>query len=128
MTRVPSAGLGPSVKLALKLSRVPSLSAAIWWHTVHEMPSAASAWSLGLPLLLPAIGRWENTSPRLPDALATRCAIGMWHAAHSSWISAAWAGWSMVSRLTPACQYGSRAELAIIVDRQLEPIETSSPA
>ena len=33
----------------------------------------------------------------------------------------------MVSRRTPACQYGSRAELAIIEARQLAPIEASSP-
>ena len=37
-------------------------------------------------------------------------------------------GWSIVSRRTAACQYGSRAELAIIVERQVAPIETSSPA
>src|SRR5205814_3945011 len=34
---------------------------------------------------------------------------------------------SIVSRLTPACQYGSRPEFAIIVDRHDAPIETSSP-
>jgi len=30
-------------------------------------------------------------------------------------------------RRTLACQYGSREEFAIIVDRQVDPIETSSP-
>src|SRR5262245_10493763 len=34
----------------------------------------------------------------------------------------------MVSRRTDACQYGSRAEFAIIVGRHANPIETSSPA
>ena len=34
----------------------------------------------------------------------------------------------MTSRRTEACQYGSRAELAIIVARQFAPIEMSSPA
>src|SRR4051812_36391642 len=34
----------------------------------------------------------------------------------------------MVSRRTPACQYGSRAEFAIIVERHDAPIETSSPS
>src|SRR6476646_9509580 len=33
----------------------------------------------------------------------------------------------MVSRRTPACQYGSRAEFAMIEARQLAPIDTSSP-
>ena len=33
----------------------------------------------------------------------------------------------MTSRRTAACQYGSRAELAIIDALQLEPIEMSSP-
>ena len=33
----------------------------------------------------------------------------------------------MISRRTPACQYGSRAEFAIIVDRHVAPIDTSSP-
>src|SRR6187401_2619107 len=42
-------------------------------------------------------------------------------------MAAALVGWSRVSRRTLACQYGSRAELAIIVDRHDVPIETSSP-
>jgi hypothetical protein len=33
----------------------------------------------------------------------------------------------IASRRTDACQYGSRAELAIIDARQAAPIETSSP-
>jgi hypothetical protein len=33
----------------------------------------------------------------------------------------------MVSRRTLACQYGSRDEFAIIVARQSNPIDTSSP-
>src|SRR6187549_1342491 len=43
-------------------------------------------------------------------------------------MSAAFDGWSIVSRRTLACQYGSLAELAIIVPRQFAPIDTSSPA
>src|SRR2546422_7369519 len=42
-------------------------------------------------------------------------------------MSSACIGWSIVSRLTPACQYGSRPEVAIIVDRHVAPMETSSP-
>ncbi len=53
--------------------------------------------------------------------------MGMWQIEHSSWMSSAASGWSIVSRLTDACQYGSRAEFAIIVARQLTPIDTSSP-
>ena len=36
-------------------------------------------------------------------------------------------GWSIVSRRTLAWKYGSRAALAMIVDRQAVPIDTSSP-
>ena len=36
-------------------------------------------------------------------------------------------GWSIVSRRTAACQYGSRAEFAIIDARHDTPIDTSSP-
>ena len=36
-------------------------------------------------------------------------------------------GWSIVSRRTDACQYGSRAEFAIIDARHATPIERSSP-
>ena len=42
-------------------------------------------------------------------------------------MAAAASGWSIVSRRTAACQYGSRAELAIIEARQSNPMETSSP-
>ena len=35
--------------------------------------------------------------------------------------------WSIVSRRTLACQYGSREEFAIMLARQSNPIDTSSP-
>jgi hypothetical protein len=35
--------------------------------------------------------------------------------------------WSIVSRRTAACQYGSLAEFAIIVERHVAPMDTSSP-
>ena len=73
------------------------------------------------------IGSVANTSPFSPAARLICVAIGMWHSAHSSSIAELWAGWSIVSRRTLACQYGSRAEFAIIVDRQVAPIDTSSP-
>jgi hypothetical protein len=53
--------------------------------------------------------------------------MGMWQMEHLSSMAAAAVGWSIVSRRTPACQYGSRAELAIMDDRQAKPMETSSP-
>ena len=51
--------------------------------------------------------------------------IGMWQTAHSFSISPAAPGWSIVSRRTDACQYGSRAAFAIIDARQATPIDTS---
>ena len=51
----------------------------------------------------------------------------MWQAAHSSWMTGDASGWSAISRLTAACQYGSRAALAMIDARQANPMETSSP-
>src|SRR6266550_425446 len=51
----------------------------------------------------------------------------MWHFEHSSSISAFASAGSMLSRRTPASQYGSRADFAIIVGRQENPIEMSSP-
>ena len=53
--------------------------------------------------------------------------IGMWHALHSSSMTARMPGWSITSRRTPACQYGSRAELAMIDPRHDVPIDMSSP-
>jgi len=43
--------------------------------------------------------------------------MGMWQALHSSSMAAWWDGWSVISRRTPAIQYGSRAEFAIMVVR-----------
>ena len=40
---------------------------------------------------------------------------GMWQIEHSSSIAAFDSGWSMVSRRTLPCQYGSRAELAMML-------------
>jgi hypothetical protein len=111
-------------KFELKLSGVPNRSGAIWWHTVHETLSAASRCSGEPPAV---IGRCANTCPCPPPARSIRALIGMWQAAHSSWMAAACFGWSIVSRRTPACQYGSRAEFAIIVERHVAPIDTSSP-
>jgi hypothetical protein len=51
----------------------------------------------------------------------------MWQALHSSSIAARACGCSVISRRTPACQYGSRAELAIIDARQCGANDTSSP-
>jgi hypothetical protein len=53
--------------------------------------------------------------------------MGMWQMEHSPSIAAPCVGWSSVSRRTPACQYGSRAEFAIMVELQSKPIEMSSP-
>src|SRR6202021_2802328 len=47
---------------------------------------------------------------------------------HSSWMTTLDSGWSSVSRRTLACQYGSREEFAIMLDRQSSPMEKSSPA
>ena len=78
------AGVGCITKPPLKLSRVPSFSCEIWWHTVHDTPSAASACS--------------SESCRADRELRQRCrparrphgpsrwSIGMWQTAHSSWI------------------------------------------
>jgi hypothetical protein len=91
---------------------------------VQDTPSAASFDS---GLVAVPIGRCAKTSPWPPASLALVVAIGMWQMEHSFSISALTLGWSIVSRLTAACQYGSRAELAIIDARHDAPIETSSP-
>jgi hypothetical protein len=51
----------------------------------------------------------------------------MWQAEHSCSMAAADSGWSLTSRRTPACQYGSRDALAIMDGRHSVPIEMSSP-
>ena len=61
---------------------------------------------------------FANTSPRSPRVTASKRAIGMWQVEHLSSIAACALGWSVTSRRTPACQYGSRAEFAMIVERQ----------
>ena len=64
-------------------------------------------------------GRCSKIRPLRPRACAVALAIGMWQIEHSSSMSAVAPGWSIVSRRTAACQYGSRAALAIIEARQL---------
>src|SRR6476646_5189538 len=51
----------------------------------------------------------------------------MWQTEHSSSIAAFDSAWSIASRLTLACQYGSRDEFAIMLARQSKPMDTSSP-
>src|SRR4051794_10369942 len=51
----------------------------------------------------------------------------MWQIEHSSWIAAVVSTWSIDSRLTLACQYGSRDEFAIMLARQSTAIDTSWP-
>ncbi len=123
-TRRSGLGTGATTNDALKLSRSPSLSGPIWWHVVHDTPSAASACSRVAPA---PIGRCVNTPPSCPTALASYRIIGMWQAEHSCSIAAAAPGCSVISRRTPACQYGSRAALAIIEARHAMPIDASAP-
>src|SRR5258705_2823565 len=90
----------------LKLSRVPSFSLLIWWHTEQETPSAA-----GLPAgSLESMGKLLNTSPGEPFSWASKRVIGMWQMEHSSSMAFLDSAWSMLSRRTLACQYGSRDE------------------
>ena len=117
----PAAPAGSMANPPSKLACSPRLSAAIWWQTLHETPSAASA-CCGA-----AGARFANTCPRPPAAAASKRAIGMWHVEHLSSIAPCAPGWSTTSRRTAACQYGSRAAFAIMVDRQSNPIEMSSP-
>ncbi len=109
----------------VKLSSVPNRSAVIWWHSEQETPSAASE-SSGVSGWL--TGRWSKMRPCPPRCRSSSLDIGMWQREHSSWISSEDSGWSITSRRTPACQYGSRDELAMMDARHSTPIEMSSPA
>src|SRR5438445_7745449 len=53
--------------------------------------------------------------------------MGMWQVEQTSSMSARYSGWSIDSRRTLPCQYGSREEFAIIPERQSNPMEISSP-
>src|SRR5437867_735918 len=53
--------------------------------------------------------------------------MGMWQVEQMSSMSARDSGWSIDSRRTLPCQYGSREEFAIIPERQSNPMEISSP-
>ncbi len=63
----PAATVVSTTKPAVKLSGVPSFSGVIWWHTVHDTPSAASSAS-GVCAM--AMGRWAKTSPFPPAIFA----------------------------------------------------------
>jgi hypothetical protein len=80
---------------------------------VQETPSEAAA----LGAVIKAAPMFAKTSPWAPCWAAVKRCIGMWHVEHLSSMAARAAGWSMTSRRTAACQYGSRAELAIIEAR-----------
>ena len=116
--RAPSGGVGVTTKLALKLSGVPSRPARSGGTPCRRCrrPPAGAAGAVA------AADRQVREHLAGAARRRARCAvdIGMWQAAHSSWIAAACCGWSIVSRRTAACQYGSRAELAIIVARHVD--------
>ncbi len=73
-------------KRPLVVASVPRPSAWIWWQTVHDTPSRASA---GRPVRSAAVA---SASSANTSTGPVRAAIGMWHAAHSCWISAARSG------------------------------------
>ena len=127
MTRVPPGGIGFTHELAVEaLRRAEPVGRDLMAHRARDAVGRQAVQRRSRPARRWAGARTPRRVP--PAALVMRCDIGMWQAAHSSWIAAECVGWSIVSRRTAACQYGSRAELAIIVDRQVAPIETSSPA
>ena len=119
-------GVGFITNSPLKLSRVPS-------SFVRNLMADRARNAVGGKLLEFGAVVLAERKMREDFALAPGCA------SRSAWPSAcgtrrtrpgwraACVGWSIVSRRTPACQYGSRAELAIIVERHDAPIETSSP-
>ena len=74
-----------------------------------------------------ADGMLAKTDCCPPRRWVSTCAIGMWQREHSFSIAACACGWSVTSRRTPACQYGSRAACAIIDARHIVPNDTSSP-
>jgi hypothetical protein len=64
------------------------------------------------------MGKWERTWPEAPACFCVKRDMGMWQVEHLSSMAPRSDGWSSVSRRTEACQYGSRAALAIIDGRQ----------
>ena len=78
--------------------------------------------------LAPApIGRCAKTSPGWPPPSPWCATSACGRSSIRPRSRPAAAGWSIVSRRTAACQYGSREEFAIIDARQDTPIDTSSP-
>ena len=78
-------GVGGSItNPPTKLSRVPSFSLPIWWHSEQETPSAASR----SPRSSGLNPRWAKTSPSWPPSFDSNRAIGMWQMEHSSSIAA----------------------------------------
>jgi hypothetical protein len=96
----------------------------IWWHTVHDTPSAASR---SRRRRSRADRQVREDPPCVAGGRRFRSAPSA--CGRSSTRPRSLACGRVVDRLarTAACQYGSRAELAIIDARQLTPIDTSSP-
>src|SRR5690606_41843675 len=105
--------------------RVPSRSAEILWHSTHETQASACE---SMCVYASLMGKCGDTCGRSHRPTRSTYSIGMWQRAQSAWMYEATLGWSIISPPTAACQYGSRAEFAMIDARQSLPIETSAPA
>src|ERR1700674_247321 len=106
-----------------KVASVPSPVFSIWWQTEQVTPSAAARSPLGNF----CSGSREKTCVCFPESRSAIRTAGIWQIEHSSSIACFDSGWSIDSRRTRPCQYGSRDEVGRVLARRWTPMETSSP-